>query len=155
MLIEQKRAEQTKEFRAIGSGEFFFNTAPDVSQQGECPAAFEDFLGRESIHRLKPIPLLRIESVQSKLRLATPALGRVLTVVYIGQVVIQRGQEERTELATLRSSVAERLSSQKLAEKPLDHILGIMRTKAAPSHVGIERIPISAAQSFESFARRR
>jgi hypothetical protein len=68
------------------------------------------------------------------------------TVKLIGEVVLERGEQERPELPLESVHTRKRALLQQMEEKPLSQILGIVRGVPAPASKHVERIPIGAAQ---------
>src|SRR5439155_15037332 len=65
---------------------------------------------------------------------------------FVSQKMLQRGQQKSTELAPGAIHGPQVIPSQQPREKLLGQFLGIIRTVTAAAHMGIERIPVSAAQ---------
>src|SRR5213593_3293947 len=62
----------------------------------------------------------------------------------------QRGEEEGAESALARINSAQKTPFQQLREERLREVLSIFRGMTAPPNVGVKRIPIGAAQPFQS-----
>jgi hypothetical protein len=71
-------------------------------------------------------------------------------------VLLERGEQERTELPLELVNARERSLLQQMKEKPLCQVLGIIRGVPSAAGEHVQRIPISAAQlSKRGLASRR
>jgi len=67
--------------------------------------------------------------------------------------MFQRGQEKGAEPPALGAETFEVILREKPGEKPLHQVLGVLLGLALPADVGIERIPVAAAQLLERDVR--
>ena len=81
--------------------------------------------------------------------MALTALGGLGTIPFVGKEVIQASEEERAEPALFRPHATQKALAQQMCDKALRQILGVFVTKATSSHVGVEGVPVSAAQLFQ------
>jgi len=89
--------------------------------------------------------------VQGNECLPAPAFLGPGLVPLVGKKVIERRQEKRAELALLGTDIFEEAPLEQMSKKTLSQILRIVRATALASHVGVERIPVGAAQFFQRF----
>ena len=78
-------------------------------------------------------------------RAAAAFLG-LRAVPFVGEEVLQRGEEEGAELAALGGEAFEVVLLQKAGEERLHEILRVLLRLPLPAHEGVERIPIRLAQ---------
>src|SRR5439155_12384317 len=69
------------------------------------------------------------------------------------QKIRQGGQQQRAEFPFLTAHFFHGLPFQETGEKGLSQIFGRMRVRAAPSYECVNRIPIFAAELFQSSRR--
>ena len=97
-------------------------------------------------HEVAPFGGLRI---QGKHRAATaPFLGLAMTPL-VGEKVIHCGEQERPEFASVPMHPLKPVAFQQPAEEFLREILRVSRFVAAPPHIGVEGIPVSAAELIQ------
>src|SRR5215471_14035013 len=76
-------------------------------------------------------------------------------VAFVGQEVLARSQQERTELAFRPVYVREVILLQQAGEKPLRQVAGVLHGVALPTNEGVKRIPVRFAQGRKRFPRLR
>ena len=69
--------------------------------------------------------------------------------------MLERRKQERAEAAFLRVYLGEVVASQQPGEKPLGQVLRVVGIIAAPTGVGVKRVPVSAAEFLQRFLRAR
>ena len=94
--------------------------------------------------------------IQSNQDLPASPFGSVGPVALIAEVMVEHRQKERAKLALLAVGHAYPVLFQQAGKEPLGEVLSIMRRMALASHIGVEGIPVSAAQLFKGcFGLRR
>ena len=83
------------------------------------------------------------------------ALLRVLPVPFVGQKAFQGDQQEGAEFALLARGGLQVILLQQPRKKALSEFLGVGRAAAGAAGVGVEGIPIGAAERFEGLGRFR
>jgi hypothetical protein len=73
------------------------------------------------------------------------AFPAVRMIPLIRQEAFERHQQELSKASFFSIGVAERLLCQKVREKSLREIFGIMGWVTAPARIGVNRLPVSAA----------
>jgi hypothetical protein len=138
-----------------GGGELLPQSRQRPCEQGQGPAVLENlFCGHGGI-RFQKIKLLGVVIVQGNECLTAPAFfGRGL-VPLVGKKVIESRQEKRAELSLQRADIFEKASLEQMGKESLGQILSIMSVVALASDVGVERIPIGAAQPFQRLSSMR
>ena len=69
-------------------------------------------------------------------------------VPLVGQEVFERGQQEGAELAFAAVHARQEILGQQPQKELLGQVFGLVRLVSAAADVGIERIPIEAAEFF-------
>jgi hypothetical protein len=64
----------------------------------------------------------------------------------VGEKVLQRRQQKGSEAPALLTQMLEVSPLEERCEEPLREIAGIVRVRAAPANVSVERIPVGLAQ---------
>ncbi len=95
-----------------------------------------------------PFPHLKIER-QRWIRAS--AFFRLCPIVFVGQIVFHRFQEEIAKLTSFSSGRPERVLFKEPGEKPLREIPGRLGIVALAPHIGVDRIPIDFAQGGKAF----
>jgi hypothetical protein len=94
LFVEKRGTKLAEKFSSFAVRELIFEPAEDIGQKCQSPAAFEDLLRRELVHRFQAIPFLGLERIQGDRNLATAAFGGLLMVGEIRQVILKRGQKK-------------------------------------------------------------
>ena len=122
-------------------------------QDHQRPAPLKDFLERSVRHQLQRIPLFRRSLLEGNERDAPAALGRFGPVPFVGQEMVDGDHEERTELAFAPVHLRQVVLVQQPEEELLREVLRVVRLVTPLPHVGIERVPVGAAELFQGFLR--
>src|SRR5262249_58598372 len=112
-------------------------------------ATFVDSLRVQFICRLKMVAVLCGSGIERHHGLASAAFLRSRTIPFVGQKMIESGQQERAEFPLLPIYRVEVVLLQHPLEKRLGQILGVLGAVSASSDKGVKRIPISPAKFFE------
>src|SRR5439155_16232297 len=73
LFIEKHGTKLAEKFSSFVVRELVFEATEDIGQKRQSPAAFEDFLRGELVHRFQAIPFLSFERIQADRNLATAA----------------------------------------------------------------------------------
>ena len=93
-----------------------------------------------------PLGILRIDGHRRDPAAALLGAG---AIALVGQVVLERGEEEGPEAALGGIDAVEKVALQELEEEPLGQVLGVGGSMAAAAHEGVERRPVGAAEFFQ------
>ena len=115
------------------------------SQDRHRPPGVEDFFCRQKLDRLASIAFFGPFCIQSDEFLVSSSLIAAGTIADIGEVVLERGEQERPEFPLSRSTPS-RPAFQQVQEKPLGEVLGVFRRMPAAPGENVEWIPIEPAQ---------
>ncbi len=130
---------------------FVTETGEHTFEERECPFAVVDAVGSEVVggfDLVTGIGALPIEGESGQWAAAFLAAG---FVPFIGEKVLERGEEEGAETAFFGAEAVEVITFEETGEETLSEILGILAGVAAAADVGVERIPIDAAEFGEGF----
>ena len=106
------------------------------------PAHLENRLRRELVGRLKAITRSRILGIKKDHLATAPALVRVGACLLVGQEILQRAEEESTELSALRIGLGHCMFLLQVEAKRLHQIFRVLISITAPTHVRVKRIPV-------------
>src|SRR5205823_6146790 len=119
-LLADEEAAQPVELAALA---FRLELGPQpghhLPQQGQRPAALEELLGREAPGRLGAVALLGVPGVEGQGGPAAAALLGAGAVALVGEEVVERGQQERAELALAPVHAGEEVLRQQAGEELL------------------------------------
>src|SRR6185503_12560114 len=118
-----------------GQAPFLPKPADGQFQQRQRPASLEGALGRLLIARFEVIAGFGILRVQRDERPAAAALLRGCLVPFVGQKMLEGGQEEVAEAPAALNDVAEKILLDEPRKKLLREILGLLHVVAAPPRV--------------------
>jgi hypothetical protein len=121
-------------------------TGDHTVEQGQRPLAVEEPLGIRRVRRVEVEAFVRVLPVQREMFRAAPALLGLRAVPFVGEEVLQRGEQEGAELAAFGGEAFEVVLLQKAGEERLHEILRVLLRLPLPAHEGVERIPIRLAQ---------
>ena len=76
-------------------------------------------------------------------------------VVLVGEEVLEGAEQVKSEFTLLAIGEGEVLLLDQPSEKSLSQVLCVMGVATAAAEVGVERIPVSAAELFQSLRRAR
>jgi hypothetical protein len=91
--------------------------------------------------------------VERQKNLSATAFERLLAIVGVGQEILQRRQQERSELPLLPICARKGFVFDQVAEKTLRQILCVMHRVAAAAHKTVKRRPIGLAKLCERSMR--
>src|SRR5262249_24238592 len=86
-------------------------------------------------------------------RLAAAPLLSTVPVTLVGQEVLAAGEQEGAELPPRRVGVVQKVLLQEPGEELLGQLLGPVGGTDLPAEVGVERIPVAAAEAGQGLAR--
>jgi hypothetical protein len=95
----QEQAFEALELRGFPvSNRFVTQLVLDTSQQGECPLAFEDSVGRQVTARLEAVSPFGMEHiVECQRQTTTASLQRACRITLVGDEVFERREQKRAE----------------------------------------------------------
>ena len=128
---------------------FAFEAREDFFQNGQGPAAFEDFFRGCVVARFEEITRFSGLFIEGNdLRSAAAFLG-AQAVPFVRKEMFERGKQERTEFAARRIDLREIIFLEEAREEGLGEILRVVRRETFAPDVGVKRIPIFAAEIFQ------
>src|SRR5262249_17533297 len=141
--VERERAFQTFEESLLpGGDQLFAKSGQALVEKRQSPTALVQGLRRGLVARLLVVALFAALEVQGKKRPAAAALESMVPFPFLGQKVLEGGQQECTEPAALPIGLLQVVLVKKAGEKRLGLVLGILRLRQASPRVSIERIPV-------------
>src|SRR5271166_3833186 len=128
---------------------------PCLAEQGNRPPGIEDLLRRQSLDGLFPsiaiLGVLYIQHIQiDKLDMRSSFEAKRRTH-FVGEIVPQRCQQERSELTILLVHSREGFVLKQIEKKALGQVLRIFGGMAATPHKRVKRIPVESTQLGERF----
>ena len=146
-----KNFERIELFHPAGGGEFRAESGEHSFQHGDRPALFiSPIRSRGGISRLGEEAGFSITLfVQRDVPLAAAALLRLLFAPFAFGEIIEGTEEERAEPAALRVGDLKILVFEEAGEELLGQVLRVLRSPAEPPRVGVERVPVRPAKTFQ------
>src|SRR5947209_5838058 len=117
--------------------EFRLEVCLRALQHSQGPPAIIDFFRTQFVGGLLLIAVLGGGSVQRQGGGFAASLLRGRLVPFIGQKVLERGEQEGAEAALVWMHTSEVVTGQQPGEKTLREVLRIVRAVAAPAHVDV------------------
>jgi hypothetical protein len=114
--------------------------APDQVQQGQGPRALEQPVGSTVIGGLAGAAGLAGGGVERELAHLAAALEPVVSILFIGQEVIEGAEETGAKAAPLAMEPGQIVAGQETGKKLLGEVLGILRAVTALAHVSVKGI---------------
>src|SRR4051795_3550310 len=92
--------------------------------------------------RLEPVTCVSFLGVQMNEFLSTAAFLRLRPLPFVGQKILERGEQESTELSALPIGLGQSVLLLEVHAKSLDEVLGVGLTIAAPADISVKGIPV-------------
>lgn len=147
-LAEEEGLEEFEVFGAAVAEELAAQVFDDAVEDGEHPAALEDALGGFLGGGFALVALFAGGEFEGDEE-AAAAFLRALAVLFVGDEVFQRGQDEGAKAAFGGVGAVEVAAFQEAEEELLGEVLGLIGRGAAAAQVGVERIPVASAERDE------
>src|SRR5207248_10630656 len=112
-------------------------------------------LGSEEVGWLHAAPFLITQFFQRNELLAFATFDRYRAAVFVGQKVLQRGEQVRTQSPLLFAHSAQIPALQQESKKTLREILRFLRPSSLSPHKAVNGPPINSAQFFKCLLCRR
>ena len=125
-------------------------------QHRQRPLAFEDPIGCQMAARFEAVSTLGVKDVIQGNGWA-PATSLLCggRVALVGDEVLQRGQQERSEASTFPIEVTEIVLLEHVREESLCQVLGFVVRVPEAAHVRVDRIPARTAENRQCLVRAR
>src|SRR6185503_4658584 len=144
-VLEEQSAQGVEPVGLAGLLEFDAQPFHDRVENRLGPAAIEGQFGRRFRCRLMAVACLGVDGVERDfVYLATALLARAF-LPFIGEEMLDRGEQERTEAALVAVYVLQIMLREEQLEESLRQILGVMRAVALAADECVERIPVGTA----------
>ena len=111
-------------------------------QKRHGPLSLEVALGSHLVARFELITRLGTLLVERDDRLSSATFAGVRSVPVVGQEILQRRQQEGAKSPQLRIDAFQPTFLQKLGEKRLREVLGVVRRISPAPNEGVKRIPV-------------
>src|SRR5207248_4527803 len=123
--------------------------------QCRSPTALVNALGSERVGWLHAAPFLNTQFFQGNELLAFATFDRHRAAVFVGQKVLQRGEQVRTQSSLLFAHSAQIPALQQKSKKALREILCFLRPSSLSPHKAVNGPPINPAELFKCLMCRR
>src|SRR4029077_14959968 len=121
-------------------------SAQRFCQERHRPSGIKHFFCSQKFDRLHLVPFCSVVCVQLYEFLASSSFKAPGTVGRVRKVVLERGEQKRSEFSFEPVDVGECPLLQQVQEKTLGQVLGVIRRVPAASSEHVEWIPVIAAQ---------
>ena len=123
-------------------------------EQGQRPPLIEDPFGRRLKGRIQFVARFCRGLIPRQMSLAASALNRAFPLPLLDEEMLEGGEQKGPKFASFAVGQSNRPFLQKVREKSLRQVLGILGAAALPAHIRIQRIPVCAAEFLQRFLRR-
>ena len=121
-----------------------------LGHQRERPLTFEEAVRGFRVGGFVAVPFLGGVVVEGDDLLAAAPLEGGVPLVFVDEVVVQRGEQERSEPAALAGDAREVVAFEQSGEESLGQVLGGVGIVPSAADVGVEGKPVGLAKLFES-----
>ena len=128
---------------AAGEG---VNARLEISAPDPATVFVEQLVGRGIVGGFQAVALLGQGQIQRQELLAAAALLRAVLFPFMGQEMVQRGEQEGAEPAAVGVGAGDGVALQEPGEEFLGQVLGVRRRMATPAHVSVKGIPVGLAK---------
>jgi len=129
----------------------FAQAMEGVFQNGERPTPFIKSFRRGQFDRFDAVAIFRVGAIERYRVRPAAALEAAAFRMFLGEEVFHGREQEGSEFASLRVCQRDGILFQQVREEGLREVLSILAVLSETAHVGVERIPVSAAEFFERF----
>src|SRR6266480_2734426 len=148
-LVCQQLIERIEQRRVTSLTVSILQSAQHAIQQGRSPTALVNALGSERVGWLHATPFLSTQFFQGNELLAFATFDRHRAAVFVGQKVLQRGEQVRTQSSLLFAHSAQIPALQQKSKKTLREILRFLRPSWLSPHKAVNGPPINPAELFK------
>src|SRR5437867_11730754 len=148
-LVCQQLIERIEQRRVTSLTVSILQSAQHAIEQCRSPTALVNALGSERVGWLHAAPFLSTQFFQGNELLAFATFDRHRAAVFVGQKVLQRGEQVRTKSSLFFADSIQILAFQYQSEKTLSEILCVLGPSALSPHKAINGSPICATEFSE------
>src|SRR6266513_2048539 len=148
-LVCQQLIERIEQRRVTSLTVSILSSAQHAIQQRRSPTALVNALGSERVGWLHAAPFLSTQFFQRNELLAFATFDRHRAAVFVGQKVLQRGEQVRTQSPLLFAHSAQISALQQKSKKTLRKILRFLRPGPLSPHKAVNGSPINPAEFFK------
>src|SRR5206468_12956800 len=153
-LVCQQLIERIEQRRVTSLTVSILQSAQHAIQQCRSPTALVNALGSERVGWLHTAPLLSTQFSQGNELLAFATFDRHRAAVFVGQKVLERGEQVRTQSSLFFAHSAQIPALQQESKKTLCKILRFLQPSTLSPHKTVNGSPINAAEFFKCILRR-
>src|SRR5213596_2096390 len=154
-LVCQQLIERIEQRRVTSLTVSILQSAQHAIEQCRSPTALVNALGSERVGWLHAAPFLITQFFQRNELLAFATFDRHRAAVFVGQKVLQRGEQVRTQSSLLFAHSAQIPALQQKSEKTLREILRFLRPSPLSPHKAVNGPPINPAEFSKCLMCRR
>src|SRR5438552_1488845 len=154
-LVCQQLIERIEQRRVTSLTVSILQSAQHAIEQCRSPTALVNALGSERVGWLHAAPFLSTQFFQRNELLAFATFNRHRAAVLVGQKVLQRGEQVRTQSSLLFAHSAQIPALQQKSKKALREILRFLRPSSLSPHKAVNGPPINPAELFKCLMCRR
>src|SRR5437667_3719174 len=148
-LVCQQLIERIEQRRVTSLTVSILQSAQHAIEQCRSATALVNALGSERVGWLHAAPFLSTQFFQRNELLAFATFDRHRAAVFVGQKVLQRGEQVRTQSSLLFAHSAQISALQQESKKTLGEILGVFQADTLSSHKAVNGSPINPAEFFK------